>query len=225
MIELKDLSKTFNLGLPNSFCALAGINARIDSGKVTVFQGPSGSGKTTLLALIGCMLSPTTGRILIDGEEVTSLTERFASEARQRLFGFVFQDLYLIPGVSALENVMLPAYPTGIAPARLRRRAMELLDGLGVSALAGRAAEHLSGGERQRVAVARALINKPRIVIADEPTAHLDTQTALRFLEILSGLRGEGRTVLIASHDPLLSQGGAADRVITLSGGRIQEEI
>ena len=225
MIELKDVSKTFNRGKPNSFCALNGINTRIESGRTTLFTGPSGSGKTTLLALMGCMLHPTTGRIFIDDQEVTSLTQRFASGMRRRMFGFVFQDFNLMGGMTALENVMLPAYPTGASHRTISRRAAGLLDRLGMKGKAAARVETLSGGEKQRVAMARALINDPAVIIADEPTAHLDGATAARFLELVNGLRQDGRTVLIASHDPLVRASGLPDRVVSLRNGRIAEEV
>ena len=224
MIELKDVCKTFNRGKPNSFRALNGVNTRIDSGVVTLFRGPSGSGKTTLLALMGCMLRPTSGRIFIDDEEVTSLTQRFASEMRRRMFGFVFQDFHLVGGFSALENIMLPAYPTGASSRELSRRAMDLLGRLGMKAKAAARVESLSGGEKQRVAMARALVNDPQVIIADEPTAHLDAETAAHFIDLVAGLRKSGRTVLIASHDPLVCDCGLPDRVITLLNGQIVRE-
>jgi len=225
VIELRDVCKTFNRGKPNSFRALDGVNTRIDSGRVTLFRGPSGSGKTTLLALMGCMLRPTSGRIFIDDEEVTSLTQRFASEMRRRMFGFVFQDFHLVGGFSALENVMLPAYPTGVSHRDLSRRATDLLGRLGMKAKAAARVETLSGGEKQRVAMARALVNDPGVVIADEPTAHLDAETAAHFIDLVAGLRKSGRTVLIASHDPLVCDSGLPDRVITLLNGQIVREV
>ena len=176
---MRDVSKTFNRGKPNCFRALCEVNALIESGQITVFTGPSGSGKTTLLALTGCMLRPTTGRIFIDDLEVTSLTQRFASELRRRMFGFVFQEFNLIRGVTALENIMLPAYPTGASHRDLARRAMDLLERLGLASKSAARVETLSGGEKQRVAMARALVNDPEVVIADEPTAHLDAETAI----------------------------------------------
>ncbi len=225
MIVLRDVCKTFNRGKPSSFRALNGVNTRIDSGRVTLFMGPSGSGKTTLLALVGCMLRPTSGRIFIDDEEVTSLTQRFASEMRRRMFGFVFQDFNLVARLSVLENVMVPAYPTGVSLRKLSRRALDLLDRLGMKAKASARVESLSGGEKQRVAMARALVNDPQVVIADEPTAHLDAETAARFIDLVADLRASGRTVLVASHDPLVCQSGLPDRVIALLNGQIVGEV
>lgn len=223
MIELRDVGKTFNEGKPNRFRAVEGINTRIESGEITLFTGPSGSGKTTLLALMGCMLRPTTGRIFIDHSEVTSLTQRFASEMRRRMFGFVFQEFNLVKGITALENTMLPAYPTGASHSEISRRAMSLLERLGMGPKAYSRVENLSGGEKQRVAMARALVNDPRVIIADEPTAHLDAETASSFIDLVFDLRNEGRTVLMASHDPLVCDSDIPDRVITLLDGRIAE--
>jgi putative ABC transport system ATP-binding protein len=224
LIELKNVSKTFNRGKPNSYRALYGVSTRIDTGRVSLFTGPSGSGKTTLLALMGCMLHPSTGRIFIDDMEVTSLTQRHASEVRRRMFGFVFQEFNLIRGMSALENTMLPAYPTGCSRREITRRATGLLDRLGMRERAGANVEDLSGGEKQRVAMARALVNGPCVVIADEPTAHLDEGTASCFMDLVTGLRDDGATVLIATHDPLVRDSGIADREFTLANGQIARE-
>lgn len=221
MIELREVSKTFNRGKPNCFCALDRISTQIKSGEITLFTGPSGSGKTTLLALVGCMLHPTTGRIFINNLEVTSLTQRFASEMRRKFFGFVFQEFNLVNGISALENTMLPAYPTGASRKEISLRAMDLLERLGMGSKANSRVENLSGGEKQRVAMARALVNDPQVVIADEPTAHLDAETASQFIDLVFGLREEGRTILIASHDPLVCDSDIPDRIITLVDGRI----
>ena len=224
MIQLDNVKKTFNLGRPNEFVALQAISLSVEASKMTVFRGPSGSGKTTLLSLIGCMSRPTSGRIHILDREITSLPERFLTEIRRKTFGFIFQQYNLIQGVSALENVMLPAYPSGEKFSALRKRAVDLLHLFNISSKAGSRVERLSGGEMQRVAIARALINDPQVVIADEPTAHLDTPLSREFMEIMGRLKESSRTVLIASHDPLVYEAGAVDRVVHLRDGRIDGE-
>src|SRR5512147_738598 len=188
MIELHDVTKIFNAGQPNEFAAVRDVSLTLDGRGAVAITGPSGSGKTTLLSLVACMARPTAGRILVDGEAISSLPERFLTEIRRRTFGFIFQQFNLIRGLSARENVMLPAYPTGAPLGRIRREADRLLDRLGLAAKTEVRIEWLSGGEAQRVAIARALINNPSVVVADEPTAHLDTALSKDFMEIMRGL-------------------------------------
>jgi len=224
MIELSNVRKIFNLGRPNEFVALRGISLSVEASKMTVFKGPSGSGKTTLLSLIGCMSRPTSGRIHLFDREISSLPERFLTEIRRNTFGFIFQQFNLVQGVTALENVMLPAYPSGEKHPSLRRRAIELLDHFNLASKGSSKVEWLSGGEMQRVAIARALINNPQVIIADEPTAHLDTTMSKEFMEIMGRLKESSKTVLIASHDPLVFESPIVDRVFHLRDGRVDGE-
>lgn len=222
MIELVDVRKVFNAGQPNEFVAIDGVSLVIDAERTTVFRGPSGSGKTTLLSLIGCMARPTSGRIRLLDREITSLPERFLAGIRQKTFGFIFQQCNLIKGITALENVMLPAYPSGEKHASLKNRAMDLLDTFQILRKAQSRVEWLSGGEAQRVAIARALINNPSIIIADEPTANLDTKLSREFMEIMGRLKSERKTILFASHDPIVYESELADRVVDLRDGRVE---
>jgi putative ABC transport system ATP-binding protein len=224
MIELVNIRKVFNAGKPNEFTAIRGVNLKIAPQKATVFKGPSGSGKTTLLSLIGCMARPTSGRIHVMEKEITSLPERFLTEVRRKTFGFIFQHFNLVKGISVLENVMLPAYPLGEPRASLKKRALGILELLDMGRKAASKVEWLSGGEAQRVAVARALINNPSVIIADEPTAHLDTKLSLELVEIMGKLKEDQKTVVIASHDSLISESRIVDRVIHLRDGKIEEE-
>jgi putative ABC transport system ATP-binding protein len=221
MIELRDLRKAFNQGRPNEFWAIRGVSLSLEANRVTVFKGPSGSGKTTLLSIVGAMAKPTSGRVFVEGREITSLPERFLTAIRRRTFGFIFQQFHLIRGISALENVMLPAYTTGEKHAALRERALRLLELFGLAAKARSRVEWLSGGEAQRVAIARALVNDPKVLIADEPTAHLDTKLSKDFLGIMERLNAEAKTILIASHDPLVYESPIVDRVVEMRDGRI----
>jgi len=223
MIDLIDIRKVFNAGKPNEFVAVKGITLRIESETMTVFRGPSGSGKTTLLSMVGCLSRPTSGRIRLNDREITSLPERFLTEIRQNMFGFIFQQCNLIKGMTVLENVMIPAYPLGERHASLKRRALDLLDAFKMVQKAEAKTEWLSGGEAQRVAISRALINNPRYIIADEPTANLDTRLSQEFMEIMGKLADERRTVLIASHDSLVYDSSRVNRVIDLRDGRIAE--
>lgn len=222
MIELREVRKTFDAGQPNEFQAVRGISLSIEAGKATCLRGPSGSGKTTLLSLIGCMARPTSGRIWLQGREITSLPERFLTDLRRKTFGFIFQQLNLIRGISALENAMLPAYPLGERRRSIRKRALDLFDLFGIASRANAKAQRLSGGEAQRLTIVRALMNNPAVIIADEATAHLDTELSLDFMNILGRLKNEGRTILLASHDPLVYESPLVDQVVNLRDGRIE---
>jgi putative ABC transport system ATP-binding protein len=221
MIALDRARKVYAQGRPNEFTALHETSLVIEADRLTVIRGPSGSGKTTLLSLVGGMTRPTSGRIHVLGREITSLPERFLTDLRRRTFGFIFQQFNLIPGLTALENVILPAYPTGERRSSLERRAAGLFALFGLGPKAASRVECLSGGEAQRVTIARALINDPAVVIADEPTAHLDSQLSREFMDTMGRLRTQGRTVLIASHDPLVTDHPAVERVFHIRDGRI----
>lgn len=235
MIELSGITKVFNNGRSNQFTAVENVSLTVDHRQVTVFKGPSGSGKTSLLTMIGCMARPTSGRIFLDGMnlpmhfqrdiagmlEITGLPERFLNDIRRSAFGFVFQQFNLVKGISVLENVMLPAYPTGELRAAFRSRALDLLDRFGISRHARQRVELLSGGELQRAAIARAMINDPAVIIADEPTAHLDSRLSEEFMEIVACLKGEGKGVLIASHDPIVFDSPQTDRLVEMRDGAV----
>lgn len=221
MIELKNITKIFNRNRPDECVAIEDVSLSLNSGNVTVFKGPSGSGKTTLLSVIGAMAKPTSGRVFVDGREITSLPERFLTEIRRKTFGFIFQQFHLIRGISALENVMLPALTSGETHASLRGRALELLDMFGLSNKTSSRIEWLSGGEAQRVTIARALMNDPDVVIADEPTAHLDTALSKDFLEIMARLNDKKKSILIASHDPMIYESPIVERVFEMRDGKI----
>lgn len=221
MIILKNIRKVFNQGKPNELVAVVDASLLIDASKVTVLKGPSGSGKTTLLSIIGCMTRPTAGRIHLSDREITSLPERFLTAVRGETFGFIFQQFNLIRGITALENVMIPAYPKGERHGMLKGRAMSLLAMFNLADKSASKAEWLSGGEAQRVAIARALINNPSILIADEPTAHLDTKLSREFMEIMAGLHREGRTIIMASHDPIVYESSLVDRIVEMRDGKI----
>lgn len=221
MIELTGITKIYDETRPNRVEALRGVDLVLADRALTVLHGPSGSGKTTLLTLIGCLARPTVGRVRLDGEIVSGLPERFLTEVRRRTFGFVFQKFNLIRGLTALDNVMLPAYPLGLPHAELRTRALELLDHFGLLGRVGLAVENLSGGEAQRVAIARALINDPAVIVADEPTANLDGARVEQFLAIAAELKARGKTVIVTSHDPRIIEAAIVDRRVGMADGRI----
>jgi putative ABC transport system ATP-binding protein len=224
MISLNQVTKLYNEGQPNEFAALKDAQLDIARDSLVVFKGPSGSGKTTLLSIIGCMARPTSGRVTIDGRRVSGLPESFLTRERRSTFGFVFQRFNLVRGLTVMENVVLPAAPLGGDSREVATQARARLEALGLGAKADMLVEHLSGGETQRAAIARALINDPPVLIADEPTANLDTELANRFLDIIAALRDEGRTVIMTSHDRRIWEADQVDAVITLRDGRIVEE-
>lgn len=224
MIRLDNVCKTYHEGRENEVRAVRGVTLDIAADRTTVIKGPSGSGKTSLLTLIGCLSRPSSGRIHLGDEVISGLPEKFMTGIRRKTFGFIFQRFNLIRGITVLENVMLPAYPLGGDYKALRARAGELLEMLEIPNKAAVDSEHLSGGEAQRVAIARALINDPQVVIADEPTANLDTRLSEQFLQIIKTLRGQGKTVLMTSHDPRIWSAGIVDTVITMEDGRVTAE-
>ncbi|MFN6960729.1 MAG: ABC transporter ATP-binding protein [Rhodocyclaceae bacterium] len=224
MIELKGIRKAFNQGKHNEYWALSGIDLTIPAQQVTALIGPSGSGKTTLLSILGCLARPTEGRVRLDGEDISGLPERFLTEIRRKTFGFIFQQFNLVRGLSAIDNIILPAYPLGQPRKALLEKAEALLAGINLAHRRDAKVEWLSGGEQQRVAICRALINDPAILIADEPTANLDTKLAKEFLGILEKLADQGRTIILTSHDPLVVDSSVVDLVVGLRDGRIVDQ-
>ena len=225
MLELANIRKVFNQGQHNEYWALKGIDLDIPPARVSVLKGPSGSGKTTLLTILGCLARPTEGRVRLNGEDISGLPERFLTEIRRRTFGFIFQQFNLIRGLSAIENIILPGYPGGTPRAQLLARAEVLLADLQLAHRRDAKVEWLSGGEQQRVAICRALINDPEILVADEPTANLDSKLSAEFLAILRRLAEAGRTVILTSHDPLVVESEVVDRVYSLRDGQLIEVI
>jgi ABC-type lipoprotein export system ATPase subunit len=181
---------------------LRGVSLTVDAGQMHTVVGPSGSGKTTLLAVLGGMLLPSEGEVLLDGEAVSRLRDGHRAEVRRRKVGYLFQDLALVAGMTALENVALPLLPEGVPAREIDERAREALARLGVGARADSVVDGLSGGERQRVALARALVNRPRLLLLDEPTAHLDAERASALLDDLTALVAQGTALLVSTHDP-----------------------
>ncbi len=221
MIELNSVNKTYNQGLPNEVQALDDVSLAIDAGSMVCLRGASGSGKSTLLAIIGCIFPPTSGRATVAGKSLARLPDRFMTIHRRRTIGFIFQQFNILPDLSVLDNVALPLLPLGVSPAERGRRAAALLERLGISHRGDFPAGQISGGELQRVAIARALINDQPIILADEPTAHLDSRLSNEFMKIMSDLKEAGKTIVIASHDPLVTENEAIDRIIDIKDGKI----
>ncbi|HOE34759.1 MAG: ABC transporter ATP-binding protein [Chloroflexi bacterium] len=219
MIETQEISKTYRLG-DIKVRALRKVSLKIQDGEMVAIIGPSGSGKSTLLSILGCLDVPSKGVYLIDGKPVEGLNENQLAAIRREKIGFVFQQFNLLPRTTALENVMLPMYYSGVRPKMRLQNAMEALAAVGLSDRARSHPNQLSGGEQQRVAIARALVNKPTILLADEPTGNLDTQRGDEVMRIFQKLNREnGQTVVYVTHDPFIAR--HTNRIIQLVDGRI----
>jgi putative ABC transport system ATP-binding protein len=220
VIEAEGLTKVFAMPA-GPVVALADVSVRIESGEYVGIVGPSGCGKSTLLHVLGCVDSPTRGRLSIDGRDVATLGDAERSRMRLRRIGFVFQRFFLLPMLTAAENVELPQAEAGVARAERRRRTAELLDYVGLAARAAHRPAQLSGGEMQRVAIARALANRPSLLLADEPTGELDEATGEQIARLLDRVHADGTTVVVVTHDPALAR--RARRVLTMHDGRMRE--
>ena len=223
-IRTEKVQKVYNFGKPDEMTALHDVSLGIDRGKVTVLKGPSGSGKTSLLSALGCMSRPTAGRIIIDGKDVVKLPEKFLTDMRRKKFGFIFQQFHLIRNVTVLENILLPLYPLNMKPSEMKERSLAIMNQFSIAEKKNLKVKNLSGGEQQRVAIARALINNPEVIIADEPTAHLDMQLASEFMDILAIQSRAGKTIIIATHDPFIYEHPLVDKTIVMKDGRIEKE-
>ncbi|HHY88248.1 MAG TPA: ABC transporter ATP-binding protein [Chloroflexi bacterium] len=216
-IQIRDLRKTYVMGR-NKVHALDGVDLDIEFGSLTVVMGPSGSGKSTLLYLLGGLDRLTSGRIHVDGQALEQMDENALAVYRRRVVGFIFQSFNLMPTLTALDNVAFPMRFSGIAPKARRKKAFELLKQVGLEKRALHKPTELSGGQQQRVAVARALVNDPKLILADEPTGNLDTASGFAIMQLLSDLHRAGRTVLVVTHDPRMLQ--FATNVIYLLDGK-----
>lgn len=219
MIELEDIRRTFVLG-DSEVHALAGVSAAIDAGEHVAIMGPSGSGKTTLLNLLGCLDRPTSGVYRLDGERVSDLSDAELTQVRRHKIGFVFQSFHLVPRLSAAENVELPMLFAGLPAAERRSRVAAALDRVGLSPRAAHRPDALSGGERQRAALARAIVMRPAMLLADEPTGNLDTRSGDVVLDLMGELNDAGQTLVVVTHDPRVAR--RADRLLVLVDGEIR---
>jgi putative ABC transport system ATP-binding protein len=221
VIKFNDVTRVYKIGLVETH-ALRGVTITIDKGEFAALVGPSGSGKTTALQLMGCLDQPTTGHILINGKDVSRLNRNQRASLRRGTIGFIFQFFALIPGLTAYENIELPLLLNGKKARQRRERVSELLESVDLTDRARHRPDQLSGGEQQRVAVARALASHPTMVLADEPTANLDTENGQQVMEIMQRLNKDtGTTFVFATHDPRVIK--YAKRVITLRDGIIVE--
>lgn len=218
LLEAIDVGKVYPRPR-NDLVALAGVTLRVERGSFLAIMGPSGSGKSTLLNLLGCLDTPTSGRILLDGEDVAGLDDRAASRLRNRRIGFLFQSFNLIPQMNVVENIETTLLYSERPQREWRRRALAALERLEILERASHRPAELSGGEAQRVALARALVNEPDILLADEPTGNLDSRTGGNVLDLLLELRDQGRTIVLITHDDAVAL--RAERIVELNDGSL----
>lgn len=218
MITFQDIYKIYQMG-DSEVHALDGVTFHIDKGEFVAIIGQSGSGKSTCMNIIGCIDVPTAGVYLLDGIDVSSLIDNRLAEIRNKLIGFVFQQYNLIPKLNVLENVELPLLYSGASSSKRRTTAMEALDRVGLSDKFKNLPTQLSGGQQQRVSIARALAGSPSVILADEPTGALDSQTGLEVLQLLKDLNQEGNTIILITHDNSIAS--QANRIVRLHDGKI----
>jgi putative ABC transport system ATP-binding protein len=219
VIEAEGLTKVYEMGKVEVH-ALCGVNLQVQWGEFIALMGPSGSGKSTLMHILGCLDTPTSGRIRLNGQEVSVLSDHERTSIRSRQVGFVFQSFHLLPRLTTLENVLLPLiYQGGLNG--VQSRAREVLNHVGLSRRLSHSPAELSGGEKQRVAIARALVTDPTLLLADEPTGNLDSETGEEILNLLADLHAEGRTILMVTHSEHAAS--YAGRVIFMRDGQIAE--
>ena len=218
LISVRDIVKVYEMGAVE-VRALRGVSFDIPRGSFTSIMGPSGSGKTTLMHIIGCLSRPTSGTYRLGGEEVSDLRDDSLAELRNREIGFVFQTFNLLPRATAQANVELPLLYDGIAKRDRQRRAREALESVGLGHRVGHRPNELSGGERQRVAIARALANNPSLILADEPTGNLDTDSGAEIMAIFRKLHGEGNTLIIVTHERYIAE--QAETILSFRDGQL----
>jgi putative ABC transport system ATP-binding protein len=219
MIETFNLTKIYNQGKRHQVEAVTDASVIAESGAITVLTGPSGCGKTTLMSMIGQLLTPTKGKVLVDKEDVTAFSDGWKAVFRRKNIGFVFQHINLLPNLNALENIIVPLLCHDVDPTKFEQPALQLLEQLGLADRAFFRVEQLSGGQQQRVAVARALITEPKVIVADEPLTFVDEESATTICGFFCKLRDEGRTILISTHSLNLAK--LADKTYLMKNGKI----
>lgn len=221
VIEIRNIIRNFPLG-QEVVKVLKGIDLDINRGEYVAFMGPSGSGKSTLMNLLGCLDTPTGGSYILNGKDVSKMTDSELAEVRNKEIGFVFQTFNLLPRTTALDNVALPMIYAGYSKADRKKRAEEVLNNVGLGDRMDHKPNQLSGGQRQRVAVGRALVNKPSIILADEPTGNLDSKTSVEIMNLFDEIHAAGNTVILVTHEEDIAE--HAHRVIRLRDGIIESD-
>jgi putative ABC transport system ATP-binding protein len=221
MVKLNNITKIYEVNKNNSVTALDDVTLKVEEGEVVVLNGASGSGKSTILSLIAALSKPTSGEVLVDGKQISKLSDNFASEFRRDNIGFIFQKYNLLPNLSVKDNILLPLVPLNPDAEVAEEKLNRVMEMFSISHKADVIVKNLSGGEQQRVAIARANVNNPKIIIADEPTANLDEKLSLSFIEILKELKALNKTIIIATHDPLFSNLDFVDKKVEIHNGKI----
>jgi putative ABC transport system ATP-binding protein len=221
MIELGRIGKSYRLG-ENELVALCDVDLKLARNEFVALTGASGSGKSTLMNVLGCLDTPTTGTYVLDGMVIGGLNDDQLAQVRNRKIGFVFQNFYLMPRMSAVDNVAQPLIYRGVSPAVRRELAIEALQRVGLAERLQHKPNELSGGQRQRVAIARALVGRPELLLADEPTGNLDSRTAEEIMALFADLNAQGHTLVIVTHDPGIA--ACCRRIVRLHDGRITED-
>jgi len=221
MIELKNVVKKYEINKNNIVTALDGIDLTINEGELVILKGASGSGKSTILSLIAALSKPTSGEVIVDSKQISKLPDNFASIYRRDNIGFIFQKYNLIPTLSVKENILLPLVPLNPNSSDVEPKLEKVMSMFNISHKKDSIVKNLSGGEQQRVAIARSYVNNPKIIIADEPTANLDKKLSIHFVEILKELKKLGKTIVVATHDPLFFGLDFVDREIEVHNGSL----
>ena len=220
MIEFKEITKSFQSGSVRTD-VLKGLNFKVDKGEFAAIMAPSGTGKTTLLNILGCLMKASSGSYLFEDIDIETLNDDQLSDIRNKKIGFVFQTFNLLERTSALDNVLLPLVYADDYPADAKQRAVKLLESVGLKERINYKPSELSGGQQQRVAISRALINNPSIILADEPTGNLDSESSKEVMDVFKTLHGQGRTIVVVTHDINIARN--AERIIFLKDGRVEK--
>ena len=222
LIEIKDMYKIYEMG-SEEVHALDGVDLTIEEKEFVAIVGPSGSGKSTLMNMIGCLDTPTAGTYLLDGEDISSFSDRRLARVRNQKIGFIFQQFNLFKKLTAYENVERPAKYSGISRQERRTRALEAIEKVGLTDRMHHKPAELSGGQQQRVAIARSLVNRPPVLLADEPTGNLDSKSSREIIDMIRQLHRAGNTIILITHDPGIAE--QADRVLNIRDGRIISDV
>jgi putative ABC transport system ATP-binding protein len=221
IIKTVALTKTFNKGKNNEVIPVQEINLKIEQGTCVIIKGASGSGKTTLLTLLSCLSRPTSGEYICLQQKVSRWSEKFLTKFRRKNIGIVFQNFQLVQGLTVFQNIAIPLIPTGFSMQKINQIVGEVAEQVHIQHRLIFKVDTLSGGEMQRVAIARALVNQPQIIMADEPTSHLDSDMSQKIMDIFQTLKNEGKTLIISTHDPLVENQKMIDRVLVMRDGRL----
>jgi len=221
MIRIEHLDKIYNENQANAYTALHDINLHIKPAETVVLKGVSGSGKSTLLSIIATLIKPSSGELIVDGEQIAKLPDSHASHFRNAHIGFIFQAFNLFDELSVKDNIALPLIVTGISQKSIDEKVQQAMKLAHISHKQEQSVQNLSGGEKQRCAIARALVHEPHIILCDEPTANLDRENSLKFIEVLKQFKAMGKTVVIATHDPLFDELESVDRTVLIENGKI----